>query len=649
MTYSVNQKNNPYQQPAMGVNPQLPNGTPLPMGINGIDTSQLQNINTGAIVDKSALRGVKKEDEDAVFTKENLLLSVPVMIGMDYGMDKFNHASAGAPKKSVVGKIEAFGDKIGSKIPFVDNALNSFFNKASWLKSKIVPKSKILSAFFETPSVPEAPSARMISKGTPSELAQDALQNLKAYLDSGKSLQGGVAHDVETMLKDHKYTTPEDIQKVVDICKKQSLNLEYHPKNAIKIPLSLKLTGKQRYLSDWIPQASIINRKVIFSEYVNKINTFIAPTGKTFLGKKLPQWTIRVLEGLTNGTAGGRIAVFMGAFFIADAIGKTIKAPNENGEKRKVFAENMISNVGMYTTIPLGIGIMNAFGGFKYVGIAKDAKDTKAGVDAYRTALKAFNERAEKTAKGQFGGFTNEAEYKAAKEEVKKLLGGHTKLDFKNDGVLKTVKKALSNIIYKPMRGFSRLWLSGRERLMPYTPQSTNVFRKTLNGIKNAHYKVKGWGGYPLRMAVFMFVIAKYTNEILARGSHLLFGRPKHSILDIGKEEPEKAETPKIIYPEKLQQQQGQMQQPQQVQPQQVQHQQVMQPIQQNQQLAQNVYNPNQSNQRKMIPTENEPQKRRYIPSSDGVKVTVADPQEEKAKEAMMKSYISEKIANKYV
>ena len=54
---------------------------------------------------------------------------------------------------------------------------------------------------------------------------------------------------------------------------------------------------------------------------------------------------------------------------------------------------------------------------------------------------------------------------------------------------------------------------------------------------------MKQMAGYPMRIILGMFMILPFLSKIAVKGSHLLFGKPKNSLLDEGKE-PEKTQTP---------------------------------------------------------------------------------------------------------
>lgn len=644
MSYPINQNLNPYKQPQapMGMNSAMPGGNSSAMGLN---TPQLQDMSVDKVIDNSALKGIKDKEEDQLFSKKTFLISLPVAAGMIYGMDKFNAACGGRyekidtnvkGKQSLVWTINDFGEKLCEKAPILDNLLKRIDNAGSWFNSKIASKSTILSALIKNPSLPENHMVTQMAIGTHAEIATEAAQMLEKYIEKGGKLKEGSAtvDEIKKLVKEKR--TKENIERIMEICHAQGnacISSE-HFGRLKSIPLIGNILP-DKYFSDFLPEkikaSKILNRDLYFSEFGNKIQAIIDPSNQKSVGKKLSKLTLRVLEGLTNGTAGGKFAMFMGAYFIADAVKKTIDAPNKNGEKRKVFTENIISNVGMYMTMPLSIVIMHKFGGLQYLGMGKGAKQTDN--------LKLFREKLEKlNADIDANLISNKEAYKARLKELKDIrLDG---LKFKpSDSALTKGVKILKNIVYRPVMKLFNITAVGLERIKPYTKDS-NAFMKF---VKNGSYKMKGWAGYPMRMGIFMMAIAPFFNKILAKSSHLIFGRPEKSILDdVSSDSTEKAAKtlPPLIYPS--QQVQAPMQE--------VIPQSVMQPVQQNN-LANNSMDAMSSNtqrQRTMIPTESDkPTSRRYIPSQDGVKITAVDPGEAKARRVLAESQTSEKIANK--
>lgn len=636
MSYSINQKFNPSQQLAMGVN-----------------TPQLQNVNTDtvtqSITQNSVLKGVSG-DPNEKNPWVTPLLTIPVGAGMIYGMGKFNKACGGTYENSLVGKISAWGQKIGEKVPFVDKIAEKIGKGVELFDKQIVSRFKILSAFFHSPTVPKNGTVLMMASGTKAELAKEATSKLLDYAEKN-TVYLGVKEYTKEELKAlaEKAHTKEAIDEIIKICsdpKNKSMKVESFG-NLKKIPLLGKLFKNDFYLSEKIPGLKQTGREIHFSEFANKMKVFVnaeevATAGKklNFLGKNLPKATLRILEGLTNGTAGGKIAVLMGAFFVADSIKKAMDAPKGNGEKRKTFAENMIYNVGWYLTMPFGINLMHKFGGLKYIGMGKGKEKIQAEVAQYREKLTQFNKDVEA------GVLTDKAKYLSRRKELKSLLKGDTELS-KVKGFGK-VTTSLMNLVHKPLKTAARILTVGLEQVRPYMAEvAPKTFSgKAINFIKNLPYKLKGGAGYPMRFGIFMFLIAPFLAKFAAKGSHIVFGKPTKSVLD---EEKEPAKT-QPVQPLIIPQQDSVAQQIPQG---------LVQPTQQitnlnnNQFVSENKENlVGNSNVQRNVTTP-QANTRRYIPSETAVKVDYTQmtdqKQEDKANAAFVKANHAEAKANKYI
>lgn len=531
MAYPVNSKINPYnqQQMTMGMNSDSAvNGVAM-----GLNTPQLQDVNVDKVIDKSALKGIKDDDDDKLFSFKTFLISLPITAAMIYGMDKFNAACGGDYDKSLVGKINKYGEKVGEKVPVLDTVVKKVDNFVNWFKTKVASKTSITSSFFNNPSMPESPAVSMMALGTHAEIASEAIGKVKQYVDQKGELKGSATAEEIAKLADHNtLRTPENVNRIMEICREQGDAVLKVNKfgNVKNIWIFGRFFKKDRYFSDLLPKSwhETVSRKIYLSEFANKIQAIVNPKAETEVGKRLPKLSLRIIEGLTNGTAGGKVAVFMGAYFIADALKKAIHAPNKKGEKRKVFAENMISNVGMYMTMPLSIILMHKFGGLQYLGMGKGEKQTE-NLAKYRKLLGELNEATEK-------GTIDRATYNAKVKELKEIRVSALKL-LKTDSVPQKALKVVKHIVYRPIMRFFNTLAVGLERIKPYTKDS-NVIAKYL---KKGWYKFKGGAGYPVRMGIFMFMIAPFFDKILAKGSHLFFGRPMKSRLDEGKEKPEES------------------------------------------------------------------------------------------------------------
>ena len=183
----------------------------------------------------------------------------------------------------------------------------------------------------------------------------------------------------------------------------------------------------------------LFGRTVSFSEYRNK---YLATTGKgahTKLGRALQKAVGWITEGGTNRYAGGKLAVLMQAYIFGDMLYHSIKAPK--GEKGKTLIERAVNDFTYFIAMSLGIMGMHKIGGFKYAGL-----DIK-GREAYREALKAFNEKVTN------GFFTSKKSYKVARKALDKKLG------------VKNIKNPITKLLHK----IGKLINIGNERVLSYS------------------------------------------------------------------------------------------------------------------------------------------------------------------------------------
>lgn len=292
----------------------------------------------------------------------------------------------------------------------------------------------------------------------------------------------------------------------------------------------------------------LFGRKVYASETANKMGAFLGNkdltlpenkewadalkrTGydkklpKSMFGKWLAKYSNLVMEGVTNRVAGGKLVAIAQAAYLADVIYKSAKAEGGGGEKFKTFMERFTEMVAFFVCMPMAVQMMHKIGGLQYAGMDKKA------VEAYRKKLAAFNEKA------MSGGFADKAEYKQARKALKAEL---------NAGV--------KNPITKLFKRVGRIVSVGLEQIRPYDKKDiadiaadgTKTYRKGIwskikDMFRHPKFGMKQMAGYPMRIALGMFILLPFFNKLAVKGSHLLFGKPKKSLLDEGKE-PEKAQ-----------------------------------------------------------------------------------------------------------
>lgn len=634
MSYPINQKINPTIQPTMG--------------INGLNNAPLQNVDTEKIVNNSPVTKATQHDNYGLLFG----LMVPTGAGIAWFMRKFSNANKGKYEDSAVGKIGAFGDKIGSKkvfnSPFVKGLQSNYSKFKTFINDKVIAKNKILTAFFKTRSQPTNHMVLTMANGIESEISSSVVQFFEKYTENGKNIEkvkklfpqfienGNVnLEKYQDIVKNsHKHT--EEIRQACMNMGNESFTVE----KGGKLPIPKWISKKEIYLSEKSPfLKKLFCKETFFSEFANKLTAAKGAKGTvhaTTLGKALPRQTLRVIEGFTNATTGGGLlGVVMGSYIIADAITKAIKAPKGNGEKRKTFAENMIYNLGFYLTMPLALKIMHSFGGLQYIGMSKEK------VEEYRKNLAEFNKKAQE-------GELSAEEYKTGKKALLDALKGETKI-LKTDSAGTKTLKFFKNLIHRPLKMGGSIMTAGLETIKANIPKNVTPTKKFFLNLR-ANMKNYCFGG-PLRFGLFLFAIAPPLAKLSAKASHLVFGRPTKSVLDEGKEEKEVKQEPPIrpTMPQPLSQPQAVAS--------------TMQPLQSQAGSAFSqiqagpranlidMYKANQANQ-KIMSAPKEPV-RTYIPSSDGVVIhpdNDEQSQKDKKLEARInKSYNAEKVATKFV
>lgn len=254
-------------------------------------------------------------------------------------------------------------------------------------------------------------------------------------------------------------------------------------------------------------KSHLIGRIATPQEYLNKYKAILGKGNTSRLGKFLPASLGWLTEGTTSRFAGGKLAVAMQSYFLADMLYHTIKAPK--GEKTKTFAERFVNDFTYFMAMTFGIKAMHKVGGLKYLGI----KD-KAGIEAYRKGVEVFK------AKHAAGLLKNKKAYKFAQKRLDVLLGKQNVRGFFNKLFFKVGK--LINL--------------GNERIPAYKSTSKynlNWLRKCANG---------NILGVPLRFAIPMLVISPFLAKLTTKTAHKIFGKPTNSVLDEDKE-PEEVKT----------------------------------------------------------------------------------------------------------
>lgn len=534
--------------------------------MQGVDAEKVKQS-----VDNSYLANRAKASSDSN-SAAVLGLTGATWYAISQGMDKFNPKCGGEFNKSILGRLGNLGDRFSTQT-WLGRKLEGFSRWTGKQINKLAGKSKIVYSLQNHATRPEWQWAKMPGAGVHGFLSMDAEQvieeftkpiahrqssimgiptgvkNLvqklenyglkqadidafaqslkgKSLLDKSLALQ---VKELELLGADAKVIASvknkrgiSGLQKLAESLKYKKLGFKNrkefealkgkfldNPDKVIKMFDKMAKEHPDWKVSIWRGQGNIFSkiknhlfgRTVSFSEYRNK---YIATLGKgahTKLGRALQKSVGWIMEGGTNRYAGGKLAVLMQAYIFGDMLYHTIKAPK--GEKGKTLIERAVNDFTYFIGMSLGIMGMHKIGGFKYAGL-----DVK-GREAYREALKVFNDKVKN------GVFKSKKSYKLARKALDKKLG------------VKNIKNPITKLLHK----IGKLINLGNERVLSYrSPKNwnMNLLRKLGNG---------NILGVPIRIIIAMGIISPFLAKWTTKTAHMIFGKPTHSVLDEDKEE----------------------------------------------------------------------------------------------------------------
>lgn len=517
-------------------------------------------------------------------------VTIPTWLIINQAMDRYLKFCKGDYNKTVLYKIGNAGDKFSNF--FTQNAAartinNGFKGIKRFFKKNVYDKSALIRAFDRTPSVPELGLVKAQAEGIKGMIAHDCTPMWDGFLEPLKSpkdfdclglskqeiaqIEKNVskapsAYERKLLLEAEEFRvlnpdkSPKTIrafrnmapQKRAELLKELKVKamgfgsvkeFELIKKEPIKhIDRILEILQKPNKnlfarisYSDknigTILKGQLTGRKVPFSETYNKL---LASMGQknlqhsTILGRGLAKLSNQVMEGATSRIAGGKLAALMQAYFLAEVL---IRANRQEttGDKFRSFAERFAELVGFFVFMPPAVQLMHKIGGLQYSGM------TPQQVEAYRKAVQEFNDKV------MNGFFKNKAEYKAARKVLKGKFRPKTHnplvwLGRKAGDILtvgleqirpyskhkaKKVDLTITNILSSPKQYFKNMW-----------PRFKDVMR-------NPKYWFKQVAGYPVRFIFPMLIVVPFLNKLLVKGTHMIFGRPKESLLD---KEPQEAD-----------------------------------------------------------------------------------------------------------
>lgn len=474
--------------------------TPNPAYLHYSPSSQ------GVISDQQQAALKQKTDENpAVQAAQDTQQDPKVLLGaLGYWvllraiMKPVNKAMSGEYKDTFLGKVGSFGDKVSQTL-HLDKISTGSSKFGTWAANNRF--LKYFTKDYKTASKNSLAAA--MEKGTMGELAQDSTQVLEAYVKS-KGTQANLTRMAES-LKEAVPESAEDIiafckKHKVDLCKEFSLDdLTKFMKNPIDnvddIIKSLKKADPNEFVKFGKP---LVGRKVYLSELANKLSAITGEGSATGLGKALSKGTLRTLEGLTNGTAGGPLAIFMQAFSFAQATKAAINAPK--GEKVSTFMENVTNDLGYYLVGASALNVFHRVAGNKYRGMTKET------IKDYKEWIKFTNTEAA-------AGRITKAELKDAKQIAKEMLTKNLDLKWWEKPI-----KAMGKVLSVGLDSFDPIIKATDGRIIKYGKKALSMFKGAPGGI--------------MRLVLIMGVITPALVKPMVKACHLIFGKPTKSVLD---------------------------------------------------------------------------------------------------------------------
>ena len=440
--------------------------------------------------DDNALKRAVSTDGD---NKEKIavgVLTAPMMLALYKTMEGYSKINGGAYEKSLAGRMANLGDTIATSS--VGKPAGKVFGTIGKYWEKLVGKSKILTAFFKMPSMPENAFAKGLLHGTDKQLGEEFISFVKKYTKKGGNINdlAGLTDEafknIQNMISsDSPSKVKNGLEEILKICEK------------VKDSKSVRMDN---YLG------RLTGRSVTLEQIGNQIRS--VTKAKTKLGKILPKIGIRGLHGLTFG---GGIFMILSAYSLANAAVKARKA--EKGDRFKTYMEEFLSNISWVVTMPLSAKIMNAFQGLGNIGM------TPYKLAKYRKALKVHNSTQ----------FADKAAWKASRDALKAMR--------------KTGKVGFFGKIFK---GIGRFFTTGREVIKPYIIANPTTKAEQF---KNYMAKSKFFGrnalAYPIGLGIYMFLCSPIAEKLFVKTSHAIFGKPKHSLYDEDKEQEQLEEVQK--------------------------------------------------------------------------------------------------------
>lgn len=482
----------------------------LPQNINEKLPQNVQNLSAQDVKDTFEQNEVVSTVSGTEMTPRTLAMTGGFWLGFIALCEGLNKKFSNPDySKTWLGKIGAFGDNVSNKFTKgkgTGKVASALSNAKNWVLNKF--------PFLNTFTKPTNTLAKSSGNGILGYEVNDVLGMVRKNVESGAvdyRLFGASSKDelvknlTEWSNDPRKYI--DKIDDLVSTLKSDRLkNVAF-------------TEGKSGFFGKTL--GKIFGRKATGAEMGNKMigscgDLFTKNKGATTrFGQKLTKNFTKVVEGVTNGYAGGKVMIVIQAMIFAQAIDKALKAPK--GEKFKTFANEVGNDLGLFLAMPLYVQGNHLLGSLKYIGMGKDKASQKAAVEAYRNAVENINKKLASSA-GNPLKYTR-SQYMKDVADAKKLLKGNSKW------------------WQKPFKAIGKFVSTGLEDIKPYTADLSKGAAK----FKTSKFKwTHGRFGGALRFAIGMFVIAPVVGKAVSKIVSGIFGKTTEMKEEEAKEKAEK-------------------------------------------------------------------------------------------------------------
>lgn len=506
-------------------------------------------------------------------------------LGMGYGVKQgVNYLSKAKDASNTY--VDAFEKtrfaKAGQAVDnFAYKNFGGLIEKTNQWKSKLSGKTpQFLQDLMEKFKIGTSPSSTGLGKmtkgflgGIGGQAIDDVLDNLVKVYDQNQAGKEKIANlGLKDIVLDHKHNggavqnADDALDKVLKALKKKNVKVS---DLRIEVPNSMKLAGR----SVKIPGKPQV---LDLDTFITRAKLLKGQGAKTWLGKAVHKLSLGSAEGFA-GFIGGKFGFLMNSFFLGSGVYRASQA--EKGDKVSTFMESLIGDMigGYLIMFPIQKAFYNNFLSLKHIDkTPQQVRDIKKNIKLYNKQAKDFRKFAQIEKKLQklngakvgekfansiakhfdvikadeIKNLSAEEALKAMQSKVKPKLGTAAEINKLRDEVVKAHKyekrifdKAgkeigkkgfLRRLGEKLVRLPAKLFSAGHGKDDLVAKLSKGPFKTTMHNMKR--FSKLGFGATG-RFLMITMVLTEPFRKLFIKGSHAIFGKPKHSLLDEGKDD----------------------------------------------------------------------------------------------------------------